>query len=456
MNEPLRILYVEDNRLDRELVAAALYGEGLTCKFAYAATEKQFTEALGNFPCDIILSDFTLPSFSGSAALQLAKNAKPDVPFLFVSGTIGEELAVESLKRGATDYVLKGHLDRLGPTVRRALREAKERAERLRAEQLLRGSEERFRQLAENINEVFWISDKNKAQILYVSPAYEKIWGRSCDSAYDRDRIMCRLEAQKLSAPYDEEYRIVRPDGEIRWIHDRGFPVRDEQNLFYRLVGIAEDITERKQLEEQLRQSQKMEAIGQLAGGVAHDFNNLLCVIRGNAELALMQPEKLSVEASDCLKHVTDAADRAAGLTRQLLAFGRKQIMQARPLNLDEVIGNLTKMLGRIIGEDIRLQRNYCGGAAVVHADIGMLEQVLMNLVVNARDAMAAGGELWITTQRVTIGPQDLASHPEGRSGEFVCLMVRDTGTGIVPEHLPRIFEPFFTTKESVWLQPMA
>jgi PAS domain S-box-containing protein len=213
-------------------------------------------------------------------------------------------------------------------------------------------------------------------------------------------------------------------------------------------LALFRDITERKHLEQQLRQSQKMEAIGQLAGGVAHDFNNLLAVIRGNAELLLMNRDQLKADPGDCLKQVVAAADRAAGLTRQLLTFGRKQAMQSTALNVAEVIGNLTKMLKRIIGEDILLQCTFAARLPMVRADIGMLEQVLVNLVVNARDAMPNGGQLIMNSEAVRLDRGDLQRHPEGRAGEFVCLHVSDTGCGIRPEHLPRIFEPFFTTKE--------
>jgi signal transduction histidine kinase len=202
-----------------------------------------------------------------------------------------------------------------------------------------------------------------------------------------------------------------------------------------------------EQSEAKLRQSQKMEAIGQLAGGVAHDFNNLLCVIRGNADLVLMAPNQPGEQTVDCLKQITAAADRAANLTRQLLAFGRKQVMRTEPLNLTGVIGNLTKMLKRIIGEDIELRCNSGERLPFVQADVGMIEQVLVNLVVNARDAMPRGGQLVIATESVRFGPGYTRNNPEAHEGNFVCLSVSDTGIGISPDHLPHIFEPFFTTK---------
>ena len=200
--------------------------------------------------------------------------------------------------------------------------------------------------------------------------------------------------------------------------------------------------------EAQLRQAQKMEAIGQLAGGVAHDFNNLLAVIRGNTELVLMNDGQAGETARDGLKQVIAASDRAANLSRQLLAFSRKQVMRPQPLNLNDVVGNLTKMLKRIIGEDIQLSCSYAARLPSVQADVGMLEQVLVNLVVNARDAMPQGGQLLLATEAVRLDAAAPKTHPEASVGDFVCLSVTDTGTGIAAQHLPHIFEPFFTTKD--------
>lgn len=202
-----------------------------------------------------------------------------------------------------------------------------------------------------------------------------------------------------------------------------------------------------RETQEQLRQSQKLEAIGQLAGGVAHDFNNLLAVIRGNADLVLMNSEQLVQQDRHCLGQVTAAAERAANLTNQLLIFSRKQVMQSRPVDLNDLVGNLTKMLKRIIGEHINLQCDYCAQTPFVQADPGMLEQVLVNLIVNARDAMPAGGRICLSTGLARLEAAGLHQNPEARPGEFVTISVEDSGTGIPPEILPRIFEPFFTTK---------
>lgn len=254
-----------------------------------------------------------------------------------------------------------------------------------------------------------------------------------------------RVETKDNTLVAESEAHLA---GKRRIIWAKACPLYD---LHSRVVGAIEtvrDITERRDLEQQLRQSQKMEAIGQLAGGVAHDFNNLLAVIRGNAELALMNAGPAQTATTDSLRQVVAASDRAANLTRQLLLFSRKEALQTRPLDLNDVIGNLTKMLKRIIGEDIQLRCNYGTRLPFVQADVSMMEQVLVNLLVNARDAMPQGGQLLITTDKLQFLQVDLHAHPEARAGEFVVLSVADTGAGIAPEHLPHIFEPFFTTKE--------
>jgi nitrogen-specific signal transduction histidine kinase len=212
-------------------------------------------------------------------------------------------------------------------------------------------------------------------------------------------------------------------------------------------LSLAIDVTERLSLEAQLRQSQKMESVGQLAGGIAHDFNNLLTVISGHTGLLLALPN-LPPPVAEPVREIAEAARRAADLTRQLLTFSRKNVLQPLVMDLNEVVNNVGKMLRRILGEDIDLEINFSPNLPSIKADLGMIEQVLLNLAVNSRDAMPRGGRLRIATTSVMIEKAHLVQNPEASTGRYVCLSFADTGCGIPPENLPRIFEPFFTTKE--------
>jgi signal transduction histidine kinase/CheY-like chemotaxis protein len=244
----------------------------------------------------------------------------------------------------------------------------------------------------------------------------------------------------------------LRLEGEILGVLEfRSGQIRPREEAMLQMLatvgGLIGHAIERKKLEEQLRHSQKMDAIGHLAGGVAHDFNNILTVIQGYAQILKYKPG-LDAETLEALDQVAQASERAASLTRQLLTFSRKQIMQARPLDLNQVVAHLEKMLCRIIGEDITLTCQPSPQPAVVVGDEDMLTQVLMNLACNARDAMRHGGRLTLSTEIVALTEAAAKQSPDARTGEFVRLRVSDTGCGIAPEHLPRIFEPFFTTKE--------
>ena len=462
--------------------------------------------------------------------------------------------------------------------------------ERKRVEEALVLSEERFRQLAEQSNDVFWFVALNPERYEYMNHAVEKIWGRPAEWYYaNPDDCAAAIHPEDVGAfskawescingqspRYEVEYRVIRPDGSICWVLDSGTPIRNKAGEIFRMSGVAKDITERKKaeealleseerfsgafeqapigmalvssegrwlkvnqsicdivgyskaellastfqeithpedlappilenvrrvlageiqtyqmekryfhkdghivnvllnvtlvrdnhgqpryfisqiqditerrrLEEQFRQSQKMEAIGQLAGGVAHDFNNILAVIQLRSDL-MKTSKDITPAQLEFAEQIGAATRRAAALTSQLLMFSRRKTLQLIDMELNKSIGDTTNMLRRTLGEQIKLEFKYAMQPLFIHADAGMIDQVLLNLAVNSRDAMPDGGRLVIETSAVDFGELAASQSLHARPGSFVCLSVSDTGCGIAVENLPRIFEPFFTTKD--------
>jgi two-component system cell cycle sensor histidine kinase/response regulator CckA len=316
-------------------------------------------------------------------------------------------------------------------------------------------SAQQLLELANHLHQVFWIKDAVDTRTLYVSPAFEKIWGRTCQSIYDdpnsfldsvhpddRGPLVANMTNGDKTGGHDGKYRILRPDGSIRWIWARDYPVRDESGKLQRLVGIAEDITDQKQMEAQFIEAQKMEVVGQLAAGVAHDFNNVLGVIMGYSELIGEDLDKDNplLKYSEEIRH---AAERAAGLTRQLLIFSRKEAVHAVMLDLNETVKNMDIMLRRLVDEKVEMTMAFEAQGGFIKADSGYVWQVLMNLVVNARDAMPDGGRLAISTRLAILDEV----HAGTNAGEYMVLSVSDTGIGMTQEVKARLFEPFFTTK---------
>jgi len=281
------------------------------------------------------------------------------------------------------------------------------------------------------------VGDPDNARLL------QHVYGRVKDPRGFAEKI-AHLDAQPTEVSRDE---IELVDGAI--LDRYSAPVQDKDGKYYGRIWVFRDITEQRQLEVRLRQSQKMEAIGQLAGGVAHDFNNLLTVIKGHIGL-LRMPGEVPPDVAESVQQIDAAADRAAKLTMQLLTFSRQRPLQIVELNLNELVGNLTKMLRRLLSENLAMEVRCAAEPLRVRADEGMVEQVLLNLVVNARDALArTGGRLVVETAAVSLDEAAARTVASARAGEFVCLAVSDNGAGIAPEVLPRIFDPFFTTKRA-------
>jgi PAS domain S-box-containing protein len=333
-------------------------------------------------------------------------------------------------------------------------------SERLRTEADLKESEERFRQMADHIREAFYVVDLRAGTTLYVSPTWSEIWGRPIAEGRDPDVWLTAVHPDDRAAlaagrgsvakgeAVTDVYRILRPDGAIRWVRSRSFPVRNAAGEIYRMVGVAEDITEMRLAEARFAQAQKMDAIGRLAGGVAHDFNNLLTVILGEAD-QLKESVLPGTAGSASVLEIQYAGERAAALTRQLLAFSRRQLVEPTVFDLTETVTGMSNMCRRLIGEDIELITRLAADTWNARADSGQIEQVLANLVVNARDAMPNGGQLTIRTANVTLDEGRADAMLEIKPGDYVTMIVSDTGMGMTEEVRARLFEPFFTTKEA-------
>lgn len=331
--------------------------------------------------------------------------------------------------------------------------------ERDRAQAVVAESEERFRQIAENFQDVVWMADADLKKLLYVNPACGAIWQPPCGDLYantdafldtvhadDRDKVEKMIERRLKGEAGSIDYRILRPDKSVRWILDRWFTIRNAEERVYRIAGIAEDVTERRHLEQEVRQSQSMEAMGRLVGGIAHDFNNMLTAILGYANLLLEQWSEPG-HVKDDLQEIRKAAERAATLTGQLLTFSRKQNVEPRVLNLNTVVADMTRMLQRLIDAPIELRAVLGQGLGSVRADRGQIEQVIMNLTINASDAMPDGGRLTIETANVELDDTDAREHESVSPGRYVMLSVSDSGCGMSDEVREHVFEPFFTTK---------
>ena len=577
----LAILHLEDNDTDHLLVSELLRENGLNCAFALARNKDEFTNQLHQSRFDLIISDFSLPSYDGLSALSIAHELHPETPFIFFSGTIGEELAVDSLRNGATDYVLKQRPRRLVAAVRRALNGVAERSRLKKAETALQQTEERLQIIARATNDVIWEWDIQTNRFLF-NENFKSAFGHEADDnnfpsekffnlihPADKNRIVTGLSTLLASGGrvWWSEHRLSRADGSYAYVFDRASIIYDHSSRPIRMVGvtidvterklaeqkiyeqaalldkaqdaivvldqnrnvsywnqgaekiygwtaaeaigktmtelafhgrttsqleevirtveahgewlgeineftkdgrkviirsrcnlvrdeqgapkaciiIGTDITERKQLEEQFTRAQHLESLGVLVSGIAHDLNNCLTPLA--VGLVLLRDENLSVDGRDVLDMMDNTTKRSVEMIKQVLTFARGGSTVKVPLRINSMIKEMAKVIADTFPKNIQCQTVVAEDAHMISANAIQLHQVLLNLCVNARDAMPEGGLITISTENVLLNEQDVAMNPEARPGDYLCIMVCDHGNGISDENLQKIFQPFFTTK---------
>lgn len=470
--DSLRVLYVEDSPQDVDIINELLTEAGFEVSMDITEKKNEYISLLQSRTYDVILSDFKLPGFDAFGALQSAIEICPNTPFICVSGSIGEDIAIDLIKRGAVDYVLKDRLGRLPLAIKRAIHEVKEKESRQHAEEALRESERRFHVLAENSPVGIFQTD-GEGNTIYVNPRWCEISGLPKEKAMgtawleavhseDKEQVSSGWKkAAHEHVPSQAEYRFIRPDGKIAWVIGQAIPEKDSENKIVGYVGTITDITSRKLAEEELReneakrnelereliQAQKLEGLGTLASGIAHDFNNLLSIILGHASLLAKKNIEGQAAQNKNVDAIVNAARRGATLVNQMLTFARKTEVLTESLSLNDIINELIKLLRETFPKMITVEAQLDENLPLIDADATQVHQVLLNLCVNARDAMPAGGKLMLSTYREA-GEALRDKHPKATCENYVVLAVADTGTGIDEETQRRMFEPFFTTKE--------
>ena len=450
----LCILHLEDNESDHVLLAEVLRADGLNCKFTLAQSKDEFAGALGAAKYDLIISDYALPAYDGASALTLAQSTQPETPFIFFSGTIGEDVAVDSLKNGATDYVLKQRPVRLLAAIHQALRNAAERVRLNQAEAIIREQGALLDKAQDAI-----IVCNMKRSIIYWNQGAERIYGWSAAEVMGKDIRELLFhgdippeakEAAKHMDKGDEwigELPEFTKDGRTVIVQVRVTLIRDERGHKKSLLIINTDITEKKNYETQLLRAQRMESLGTLAGGIAHDLNNALAPIIIGAQL--LKEDKGNVERDKILDMICASANRGADMVRQILSFARGAKPQTQQIPVRQLINEMVKIVRNTFPKSISISVRTGGRLWDVSGDATELHQIILNLCVNARDAMPQGGTLTLHAENQTLNTGAKNLPPDMPSGNYVMLAVTDTGTGIPPEVLPRIFEPFFSTKTS-------
>jgi PAS domain S-box-containing protein len=481
MKTPLRILFVEDSENDALLTIHHIEKGNYSVEYEIVQTAGKMEESLNAKKWDLVLCDYQMPRFTGFEALKIFKKSGLDIPFIVISGTIGEEIAVECMKAGADDYLMKGHLKRLLPAIERELREAINRSERkrLQSEQKQSESELRFRnillstQQEVSIDGILVVDDAGK--ILSFNRNFTEMWSippevidslsdeRALQSVFgnlaDPEEYQRRVKYiynQKKETSRDE---IPLNDG--RTFDRYSAPMIGPDNKYHGRVWFFRDITDRKRAEEEIKrteakrfelereliQSQKMESLGTLASGIAHDFNNILAIISGYSELGVKRTGTHQPELMKCFEAISLASRRGALLVSQLLTFARKTETVFRYVDINVLIAEIAMFFGETFPKTISISTNLRKDVPMVVADVTQLHQVFMNLCVNARDAMPEGGTITIATL-VLDGTAVKSKFPKASAQRYMAISVSDTGSGMDEKTRRKIFDPFFTTKE--------
>lgn len=466
MDTQLKVLVVEDSENDTILLVRKLKKGGFDPQWKRVDDAKSMLKEMTQNDWDLIISDYSMPNFNGLEALKLYKQMKSDIPFIIVSGMVGEDSAVMAMKEGAHDYLMKDNLERLIPAIKRELREAAIRRERKQSMHLLKEREEFLNAVIENIPHMIFIKDAQDLRFLRLNKSGERLLGYSreemigkCNSDFFPKEIadfFTKTDREALQhgdlVDIPQETVQTKDQGE-RILSTKKIPILDEKGIPKYLLGISDDITEKKHAEQietdlrsQLRQAQKMESIGTLAGGIAHDFNNILTAILGYAEIASDSVVKGS-KAQDYMKEVIKASMRATELVQQILTFSRQTESECIAFRMDTIVKEALGLLRPTLPSSIEIKEDINPG--MIKADPTQIHQVVMNLCTNAYHAFGEdGGTLSVSLSTIEIDKELAAQHRHLPLGPAMKLTVSDTGCGMDDVVLERIFDPYFSTKE--------
>lgn len=460
MAEKLRFLHIEDDQLDAEQIESMLRAQWPDCGYALICSQKDLQDALSGGACDLVLADFSLPGFDGMAAMSIVKQQSPETPFVFVTGTMGEDTAIETLKNGATDYVLKTNLSRLIPSIERALRESEAATIRQNLEKQIVQASKEWKSTFDAIKDSVALIDSehkiircNQSTCQKLQLDFSEISNQYCWKLFhgsDGPLPDCPLSKAKIS--HNSETVTIQQDD--KWLEIKVDPILSDLGVLTGAVHVVRDVTEKKHaeqkrllLEQQFHQAQKLESLGVLAGGIAHDFNNILTVIISNCSLLQKRPHMLE----ELVPEIEAAAQRAADLCRQMLVYAGKAQPVPTHINVAALTGEMVKLLKASIPQNVVISLDLAADIPSIIADASQIRQVVMNLIINASEAIGTAQgcvRIVLETSEIRAG-QPVIDHLGSpiTPGSYICLEVTDNGCGMNEENMRRIFEPFFSTK---------